>query len=994
MKVIRESSGHIPEIISKYIKEKDVCFVFASSIQLESWADWCVKNPSESGVKAIAMEKFIAWDHFKEKFAISSVDGKTAIPSILRKLFVSDFIERNASLCKENKPLLKKLIVPEYSSEAENFVSSISAMLPMLKKWKENFDLLRKENPEYVLDEEDMDYLVLFQEYSNFLGDDLFEPAWLIPDFSKVDKKFILLYPEQLLDFQDYEPLFNDNDNIIIYKLPIEKKYKQKVRVFSDARKELRRTLLKIKEIVESSNGTVGYDDVAVHIKNLDSVRSYVEREFDKYRIPCVVRKAENVLINSAASIFIQIKNCVSSNYSYESMRTLLLNSFIPWKEIELNENLIREGSVRHIICNYEKGDKNDEWIKTLGNIQQDYREYEYYKALKKAMESFYNASSFENIRKAWILFKKDFLTESWTEKANLVLGKCITELDKIIQIEKDFAETKNIKIMNPFNFFVSELQNLNYAPQIKINGVSVFEYRVACCTAYKYNFILNSSQKALTVSYRPLAFLNAQKRKMLNFFDNDLASEVFIELYGWNNSETEEKGFFTCSIDSFDGFAIPHSYLEVNKDQWEYLDECDFVIGEQKFFLSDENTAEKSKYVKLISDKQIDEFHEWKKVSNYIDCNKSEFYASNKLKDKIDNILKVNRSGKFFISDDSYLDRNFQKSNEEARSDCSNVKITQSDLDSFFICPRYWLFKNVLLLKEDTLDVDLFSIQDQGIIMHKALELILSDFEKRNKKLPCVDENGSFGDEETEMIELVKKSVNEAIHHNEMSFSKSPLVIEVLESQVNNIEATIFGFMKKFCESNDKGKAGGFEVLSTEKWLSGKKIESKYVLTGKMDLLLKDDEGRVYIIDFKNKKCPSIKSCKYVEVSDDSGSYLDLNNFQCAMYVTLWNLNSQKSNYVKGMAFESIKEGKANTVFWSDEEAQDYEKSQEVLSKYTDIFYEITSSYNFEPNSYGNDLEKKHYMNVDSFEKCFGCKYKHICRTSYIVGQKRLKSY
>lgn len=992
MKVVRESADHIPEIISSNIKDKNVCFVFASSIQLDSWADWCVKNPEDSGVKAVAMEKFMAWDHFKEKFAVSSEDGKTAIPSILRKFFVTDLIERNAEACKAGPPLLYKLIVPQFSGEAESFVSSISAMLPMLKKWKENLDEYRNENPEYELDEEDLDYLVLFQEYSNFLGDDLFEPSWLVPDFSTADKKFILIYPEQLLDYSEYEPLFKDNDNIIVYKLPVEKERKQKVRVFSDSRKELRRTVLKIKSIVEASNGEVSYDDIALHVKDLDSIRPYIQREFEKYRVPCVIRKAEPVHVNSAAAVFAQIKNCVSSNYSYETLRALLLDSYIPWAEPELNESLIREGSRHHIICNYEEGDENDEWIKTLGCIKQDYREFEYYKALKKAMESFSKASSFENIRKAWIIFKKDFLNNSWTEKANLVLGKCISELDKIIQIEKDFMEVKNIKVSKPFDFFISELKNLNYAPQIKINGVSVFEYKVACCTSYKYNFILNSSQKALTVSYRPLAFLNAQKRKRLKFFDNDIATEVFIELYGWNNSDNEEHGFFTCAVDSFDGFAIPHSYLEECKDYWEELDNNDFLITEQKYFLSKDSEAEKENIVKLISDKQVIEFDSWKSSANFFENEKKEIEVSDELKNKIDNLLKISRSGTNSDMLSGYLERGLIGENEAARCNHENIKITQTDLDGFFKCPRFWLFKNVLSLKEDSLDAELFSVQDQGIIMHKALELILCDFEKNNKKLPCVDSMGSFGENEYEIAELVKHSVYEAIHHEEMSFSKSPLVIEVLESQVKNFETTVLGFMRKFCVSGEKGKAGGFEVLSTEKWLSGKNSNLNYVLSGKVDLLLKDEAGRIYVIDFKNGKCPSAKSCRLEEVSEENGTFLDLNNFQCAMYVTLWNLNSSKSNHVKGMAFESIKEGKASSVFWEDSEAEEYDKSLEVLSKYADIFYESAAVCKFEPNAFADDSEYVHYAKVDSFDDCFGCKYKNICRTAYTVGQKRLK--
>lgn len=998
MKVIREYAGNIPGIIKEYIKDRNVTFVFASSIQLDSWAEWCIENSSETGVKAVAMDRFLAWDHFKEQFAASGIEGKNAIPSVLRKFFVTDLIERNATAVKEGNPLLSKVIVPEYAEESRSFVSSISSMLPMLKKWKESMYEYLKNNPDYKLDEEDRDYEFLFNEYSKFLGDDLFEPAWQIPDFSGANKKFILIYPEQLLDYSEYEPLFKGNDNIIIYKLPLEKEYKQKVRVFSDSRKELRRCVLKIRDIVETSDGNVNYEDIAFHVNDLDSVRPYIEREFEKYRVPVVIRKAEPVLVNSAAVVFSQIKNCVSSNYSYESMRTLLLNSYIPWKEMTVNENLVREGSNLHIICNYENGQENDQWIKALKAIPEDYREYKYYCSLKKAMESFCYATSFENIRKAWIIFKNDFLTEEWSEKANLVLGKCITELDKLIQIEKDFMENRNLSIPNCFDFFLSELENLNYAPQKTVNGVSVFEYRVACGAAFKYNFIFDASQKSLAVPYRPLAFLNSQKRKALQIFDEDVATEVFIELYGWNNSINEEHGFFTCSIESFSGFSIPHSLLEecsLDKgDPWKELDEKDFIIAEQKFFL--ESDEEKRNLLKInkLSDLQIKEFEKWSSVSDFVLTHRNDYSASSDLRARVDDVCKIKRAGCFDSMENAVNvlgNAALVHENEKARINEKFVKITQTDLDGFFKCPRYWLFGNVLKFREETLDTDLFSNYDQGNINHKALELLLWEFERSGKKLPCVQEDGTFGDDEEEMRELISKCVYEAIHSREMTFAKSPLVLEVLESQIGKFENVIDAFMHSFCDPGKKGKVGGFNVLSREKWFSGFNKESEYVYSGKLDLILKDDFGNVYIIDYKNGATPTAKSCKSSVVETEEGTFSELNNFQCAMYVLLWNLNNSDVNAALGMSFESIRDKNERVIFWGSDEALDYKNSVETLKDYTDIFNDAVTVYSFDPNGDVNEPKIHHYTKVDAYEDCVSCKYKSICRTSYTVGQKKL---
>ena len=57
--------------------------------------------------------------------------------------------------------------------------------------------------------------------YSDFLAkNNMFEPSWIIPDFSSVGKKFVVIYPELLDDYADYIDIFSKTEDFIIVNLP------------------------------------------------------------------------------------------------------------------------------------------------------------------------------------------------------------------------------------------------------------------------------------------------------------------------------------------------------------------------------------------------------------------------------------------------------------------------------------------------------------------------------------------------------------------------------------------------------------------------------------------------------------------------------------------------------------------------------------------------------------------------------------------------------
>lgn len=954
----------IESVFCKNIKNPNTIFVLPTAISVTTWAQWCVKNYKKTGVKTVLLERFIAWDDFKKQFIVAKEKNKHAIPSLLRKIFVYNLISENANACESGNPLLKSVINPKFAQDGYSFADWISSNLSSLKMWHERFEKI-KNSSSYKVDDEDLDYEFIYKKYCEFLGNEMFEPSWIEPDFSAIDKNFLIFYPDQFSDYEEYSKILQNQKNIITFSLP-KNLEKPTVYEYPNARKELRYAVLYIKNLVEKSDEKISYNQIAFHCPDLDSYLPYVEREFSKYCVPFVVRMGKSYVLNCAGSIFENIKSCKENNFSYDSVRALLLNDYIPWKEKSLNENLIRLGCDFHCICNYENNRQNDVWIKSLKQDSHNERELTMYERLRKSVESLCDAKSFKAIRQAWNAFKNDFLqTDEFTKEADDILSSCIVVLDELISLEQDYILQKNLTVYKPYDFFLNELKNKTYTPQQNVIGVNIFDYRVASCAAYKYNVVINCNQNSISIPQKRLSFLNNQKRELLGIKDEDFATNIHIELYKKFDTQNEQNTIFSYSENSFSGFTIAHNHFEVKNPPFDFLEQNDFIKKEKKWFLSEND---KNEIPLAIFENQKNQFEKWKNSADYSLLKNDDYKISSELKNKINWVLNENRS---------YNGENY-------------MQITQSDLSNFFPCPRNWIFKSVLKLKDDSLETELIDKFDQGNINHKTMELLFDEFKNRYQKIP-VCKDGSFGNLQEEIQNLVSECVKKAIHSKNITCASSPLSLEVLESQQKLFEQIILSFLYVFCAEKSDKSFGGCSIVATEKWLSAKNSLKDYGIAGQLDCILSDDEENIIIIDYKNGGIPTIKEC---QKNEDLGI---LENFQCAEYILLFNNQNKKSVNVSEMAFCSIKKGSCNVVVnenpptgkrISSQTMDEYEKTLELFNEYTDEFYKKIENEKLKPIT--NKKESVfNYVNV--FNDCKKCNFRSICRSCFTVAGKKL---
>ncbi|WP_461248808.1 hypothetical protein, partial [Treponema sp. R6D11] len=74
----------VEKTLLENINNPNSLFVFPTDIAVSSWADHILRLNGGT----VAMNKFIAWDEFKQNSIKSKVQNKKSIPSVLRKIFV------------------------------------------------------------------------------------------------------------------------------------------------------------------------------------------------------------------------------------------------------------------------------------------------------------------------------------------------------------------------------------------------------------------------------------------------------------------------------------------------------------------------------------------------------------------------------------------------------------------------------------------------------------------------------------------------------------------------------------------------------------------------------------------------------------------------------------------------------------------------------------------------------------------------------------------
>lgn len=1002
------------EIILSHIKEENTVFVFPTGLSAITWAEQMLNH-----VAAVTMERFIAWDSFKSEAIRSQQQNKASIPSMMRKIFASHLIQQNAqSVARGEEPLFKNLINPEYAQTAQGFTNWLAGLLPSLESWRRSYQKAREEAKKKSLpmeqDAQDRDLLELHHRYSQFLEENhRFDPAWEQPPFHNDGNHYIIFYPEILSDFSEYRHILESSPHIVLVHCNTESQAAPNCIFYDNAPQELRETALFIRNLV--AEGNLSYSDIVVSLPDMETLAPYIKRELELYAVPAVFRSGKNLADYGAGSVFTQLRGCLAQDFSFNSLKELLLNHHLPWKEMELGNELIQFGIDYNCICSYIQDNRTiDPWLEAFKDAPSQERLRAFYASLRQGAKRFASATSFEKLREAYFQFRDDFWDMSRaSSETDLVLGRCITELAGLMDLEREFPQ---FPVPNPFDFFLQVLEEGEYLPQSKDRGVSVVPYRLLSSAPAGCHIVVGANQKDITHLFQQLGFLSQSKRNRLGLIDSN-PSEAFIHLYQLHSKYPVR---FSASENSFSGYTIPHNGLRLlPRSKVELKDatgsstplQQDFIMQEQRLFQvargGNKATAGQVNVDFTPTALQQEGFSHWKTT---VEAKSSPRTGTADQKATTPpNILLGQQHYNPHWQEKIHQALLFHPIKDEATTENPKLRISQSHLKDFFTCPRKWYFKRILRLEEPDTQAKLMRDTWMGTIYHEIILHYLQPLQRCGAPLqpPQTDESG-FSSLLPEEEKRLSQAVNIVLENPK---KLSPLSKDLLKAQRKSIFTTaknlVIGLCKSFpehqvvaleeellCEPRQLDSL--LERLATKKQYSSSSTSfpatpeergafysqlQDFVLYGRLDCILNSPEDNLVLLDFKLGKTPTATESSV----DPDGR---LKDFQLAFYTILYE-GVYPERTLDSAAFMTIKDGEITKIYGFDKVVQREEGFYSKNGKEKPAFnYSLAACIHY-LREFADAITTCHFPQLGAvdYETCRACPWKRICRTTYTIG-------
>jgi RecB family exonuclease len=948
----------IEKTILEFGKDHSVAFVFPSDIAASLWIQ---KALALTGAGTLPAERFIAWDRFKEYAVRSTVADKTPVSAVIRKLYALNLAERNA---RGNEPMLSAIIPAKYAKGGTIFAPWIARILPQLALWKRRQEgasgndagkarrrsHARTEEPEldfFGYDDgardaasrdargsadEARDLSLIHDDYRKFLdAHALFEPAWQRPPLPKTKFRYIIFYPELIEDFCDYEEIIRKTPEITVVSVKdADDGGSREVTAYADSRKELSAVALEIGKLIE--RGTKP-EDIAISAPNLDDVAPYILRELRIRNIDCEYRSGASIGSLPAGRIFSLLQDCVNEDWSFASVKMLLLDRIMPWKNRQLAEDFVAFGIRNHCVTSWkENGRQIDIWEEAFrapakGDAS-DWRLQEYYRELKNHLNQIVKAKTFAGCRDAWFAFREKFLDISaLREEDNDVVARAVAELNALASLDAIYHDYMPEK---PFAFFVAYLGEKKYVPQKTPGGVSVFPYRVAAGTPFAHHFVIDASQKSAAVTYRQLGFLRQDRRLALGLSDAD-ASEHFLAAY------RSAGGRFSCAGHSFAGYRMPHGY---------FTDERAGIIPADDAYAAERRSAAGEPFPARVYRAQRESFAAWKTMDaprafSYLETPYGKI-PPGKLNSRIRELTDSNRK-KF--GDD--------------------VLVTQTDLGTFAECNAKWFLSNVLGIEAPSSDAELMNERNLGLLYHGVLKELYEWIRETGPEF-CA---ARIDDYRKKADEIASKA---AANHSEF---KGPLAAPIVDSLIRKITDGVTAMLEA-----DASDLDGFVPDFLEDDIGFSENGVRYY--GRIDRISRRrSDNALALIDYKSGSVPSAADC----VGSDTA---DISDFQMQAYVYLAE-NSPSSPYrgqrIEHAWFGNIKERKFSPIVEDGSLKKMTAKSTAVSRE---EFENAMRAFHDETGRFIAAIRELDFTRPEKLPaaKCMGCDYRALCRYTFSV--------
>jgi RecB family exonuclease len=940
----------IIEKIKENLAEQKVRFVFPSDISAKLWAR---KVCTLGIVRSVAANRFLPWDRFKEEAVREEAKDKEPASSVMRKLFAEALVKKNAQAAldtaaeavagrakrgSEGFPF-QALIPPEYAEAGSVYTASLARMLPSLGLW-EKLKGLSSYNPPEEDREEDRDLEILKKEYTNFIDSyRLFEPSWEKPCFRDEGYRYIIFFPEAIEDFAEYKELLEKETSVgFVHTRETAETGSGgfKFYHFDSCRAEIRSALLEMRRLYEEEN--ILWEEMAVNVPELEGLEPYLIREFSLYNIPIRLPLGHPLGKYRAGRLFSLIAGCTDSTFSFSSLKSLLLEDQLPWGDPKSNRDLIIFGIRNNCVSSYREGDRTvNVWDEAFKTEPESSLLKKYYRGLKTIFCSMAESKTFESVRDHYFTLQRGFLNqEDYPPENDAVLARCVEELSALVRLEK---EHPGLTPPKPFAFFASLLNEIRYVLRQEESGVDVYPYRVAAAAPFRCQFILNASQQAATVLYRPLEFLRQDKRNRLGLKDYDASGDFFL-LYRAGTPGGSGTGLrISSSTEALSGYSIPHNFFASGVEE-AAVPAGDPFVEERSWW------AGGGPFPARLFPVQKEGFAYWN--SSIQAREKNPFIM-------LDSAFPAEGPARAMVRKKIREVQWIQKEGNEPMP-----RVSATDLNTFYRCPLSWFYGKIFEIRRFSLEAELLDDKSLGNLYH---EIVRNLFD-RIKRESGVFDPARLG----EYREWAAACAQEAAL-NYRAF-EGPLAAPLVGAQARAISKKLVRLLDL-----EKQYFPFYGVEATEEWIETV-LETEpgpVVLNGKIDRVSVSAGAEPVIIDYKIRETPNkAESTKTAET--------ELEDFQIPFYVRLYEA-THKNSKVEGAFFISIYNNELTAVIGKPSgkkghTREEYQKTLDSLEGYIRNFTAFLGAPDF------SVFEK-------NIRTCAGCEYKKICRTAYSLNPR-----
>jgi RecB family exonuclease len=925
-------------------------------------------------MKPVGMDRFIAWDDFKARTLSLNRQDRRAANRASRTLFAAALLRENHRQAREGRPLLGEYINPDYAASYESFIPPLSRLLPSLDRIGRRMEALGGEGafrgPYFA------DLVTIRRRYALFLEEHRwYEPSWdrrpFDPSGDRRLCRWLLFFPELAEDWEEYEEeLTRESGGEALEIIPLDRiappnapereaALAQKVREilgdtggyirFSDSGDEYRWLALTIRRLLDE--GGLAVEDIAVSFPGPDNPERLI-REFRLRDIPADPRRGQPLPKHPGGRIFSALLACPGGNWSYQSLKNLLLDRAFPWKDQAAIEALMEFGLRYRCVSGFTEEDQAvDVWERSFERLWEREEPVhlpvsmirKFYRQLKRDILGLVNAGSFAELHTQWQIFEgHHFDRAAIKPETDKILARAVKALEELMEIEAQMAGTgdagRGAGRGHVYPVFLSYIRDIEYVYQSGRRGIPLYDYRVAAGIAPLVHFIINMNQEDGAVIYGGGAsFLREDRKDQLRIRDRDISGD-FIRAYRLSGVFSR----FTVSDRTFEGPAIPHRLLsellpgpEVSaapcpEDPYAY--EEGLALGR-----TDVTGPGPSPYM-VPSDIQR---RGWKALE----------VLMKDLRPRLP-------SGAFLAEGDELRRALGERLSTKAGDEKRDPRVSPTDLNEYLGCPLAWMLRRGLGIWEKQTGIETIDQRDLGILYHRILERFFT----RLRGAPF----------RAELLEEYKRTIIE----------ETDAALEEARSEEGAFQESVYGMLReRICAAlkdyleADAEALGGAEVLGAEFPLR-KGRPSGPALTGIADLVLKKDGGRLILRDFKTAVIP--KPGELLAEEEEAAP----SNVQMAAYINM--LEAEGMGVVEDARFYSLDNREFRGVLSA-------EAARGKLPRRREDYDQEVAGVDLVLADLGESMEKGSYAVPAPGKRgnCFSCRVSSVCRLPFAGGSR-----